>query len=88
LSEGISTTSVVDPIRSAWRRTTRKVILFAYDKSTFYLMTVGSLSGILEVSSSTMSHYALSGSVTRELKEISVIFPKTQVTDLLGALIE
>ena len=38
--------------------------------------------------SSTMSHYALSGSVTRELKEISVIFPKTQVTDLLGALIE
>jgi hypothetical protein len=35
-----------------------------------------------------MSHYALSGSVTRELKEISVIFPKTQVTDLLGALIE
>ena len=31
---------------------------------------------------------APSGSATRELKEISVIFPKTQVTDLLGALIE
>ncbi len=40
------------------------------------------------VTTSTMSHYAPSGSVTRELKEISVIFPKTQVTDLLGALIE
>jgi len=58
-------------LRSTWRRTARKAVLFAYSKSTLYPMTSGALSDILK----RLGYYSAAECVRGETMNAASIYP-------------